>query len=80
MITGEAENITTGIAKHENTVFIKSEKEGKWQYIGLYGKQALTSDDLGIVLFYDDKPVLGLFGGLNKRKGVLKLIEVLLIK
>ena len=50
---GKIDNITTGIAKHENTVFIKSETENNWQYIALYGKQALSGDDLGIVVFYE---------------------------
>lgn len=48
----DAENITTGLAKHENTEFIKSNNEGDWQYIALYGKQTLANDNLGIVLFY----------------------------
>ncbi|MBU0475220.1 MAG: DUF4861 domain-containing protein [Bacteroidetes bacterium] len=47
-----ADNITTGLAKHENTEFIKSNNEGDWQYIALYGKQTLANDNLGIVLFY----------------------------
>ncbi|MDX1699712.1 MAG: DUF4861 family protein, partial [Melioribacteraceae bacterium] len=52
-IKGKIDNITTGIAKHENTVFTKSETEGNWQYIALYGKQALSGDDLGIVIFFE---------------------------
>ena len=47
-----AENITTGLAKHENADFMKSESNGDWQYIALYGKQTLNNDNLGIVLFY----------------------------
>lgn len=52
-IGNKIDNITTGIAKHENTVFIKSETEDNWQYIALYGKQSLSGDNLGIVIFYD---------------------------
>lgn len=51
-ITEDAKNITTGLAKHENTEFMKSDVDGDWQYIALYGKQTLADDDLGIVLFY----------------------------
>ncbi|MFZ1289969.1 MAG: DUF4861 domain-containing protein [Melioribacteraceae bacterium] len=47
-----AKNITTGLAKHENTEFLKSNMEGDWQYIALYGKQTLNNDNVGIVLFY----------------------------
>lgn len=52
IISGDAGNITTGLAKHENTEFIKSQNEGDWQYIAVYGKQSLADDNLGIVLFY----------------------------
>jgi hypothetical protein len=31
-----APNITTGIAKHENTEFIRSDNSDEWQYIALY--------------------------------------------
>jgi len=53
-ITGEPDNICTGLAKHDNTSFIKSEdnEESEWGYIALYGKQSLAGDNMGIVLFY----------------------------
>jgi Domain of unknown function (DUF4861) len=51
-IYGDATNITTGLAKHENTEFLKSNSDVDWQYIALYGKQTLADDNLGIVLFY----------------------------
>lgn len=53
-ITGDPENLTTGLAKHENTDFIKSNDKGNWQYISLYGRQSLAgkNDKLGIVVFY----------------------------
>jgi Domain of unknown function (DUF4861) len=50
----DPENLCTGLAKHAHTVFIQSQKntnEG-WQYIGLYGKQSLAGDNLGIAIFY----------------------------
>ena len=51
-IYDNAQNITTGLAKYENTDFMKSNSNGDWQYIALYGKQTLNNDNLGIVLFY----------------------------
>ncbi|MCB0742383.1 MAG: DUF4861 domain-containing protein [Ignavibacteriae bacterium] len=51
-IYGNAENITTGLAKYPDTDFIASEGNGDWQYIALYGKQTLNNDNVGIVLFY----------------------------
>lgn len=42
-----------GLPKHAGTQFLKSEATGsKWQYIGIYGKQTLNNDNLGIALFY----------------------------
>lgn len=51
-VNNNAENITTGIAKHEDTEFVKSDVEGDWQYIALFGKQSLAGDNLGVVVFY----------------------------
>lgn len=42
-----------GLPKHAGTQFMKSDMPGsKWQYIGIYGKQTLNNDNLGIALFY----------------------------
>lgn len=57
-INSDAENITTGFAKHVDTEFIKSNDKGDWQYIALYGKQSLANDNLGIVLFYETSSLL----------------------
>ncbi len=53
-ISGNPGNLTTGLAKHENTEFLKSNGKGDWQFIGLYGKQSLAgdNDNLGIAVFY----------------------------
>ncbi|MBN1302470.1 MAG: DUF4861 domain-containing protein [Melioribacteraceae bacterium] len=54
-ITGEPENISTGLAKYEGTKFLEGNTESEWSYIGLYGRQTLADDDLGIaVLFRSD--------------------------
>jgi len=54
----DADNITTGLAKHENTEFVKSNSNGIWKYIALYGKQTLADDNLGIVLFYKSSDLI----------------------
>lgn len=54
VVSNNAENIATGLAKYEGTkYFEKSVSEG-WSYIALYGKQTLVdeNDELGIALIY----------------------------
>lgn len=54
-VSGGLENITTGIAKNENAIeFIRSNHKRQWQYISIYGEQALSEDNLGIVVFFDE--------------------------
>lgn len=52
-ITGEPDNVCTGLAKHDNTKFLMSDDNdiNKWGYIALYGKQSLAGDNMGIVVF-----------------------------
>ena len=38
--------------------FVKSNSTGDWQYIALYGKQALSNDNAGIVLFYKNSSLI----------------------
>lgn len=47
-------NFCTGLAKHEGCTLIASpaSSRGGWGYLALYGKQALTGDDLGTAVFY----------------------------
>ncbi len=52
VINGSNEQICTGLAKHLNTKYFKSENEIGWNYIALYGKQSLSGDNLGISVFY----------------------------
>lgn len=56
-ISGNAENIVTGLAKYENTILIKGQNTTGWNYIALYGKQTLVNkeDKLGIVIFYKNE-------------------------
>lgn len=55
-INGELENICTGLAKHENTVFLEKQpaQSTDWGYIALWGKQSLAgdNDELGIAVLY----------------------------
>lgn len=55
-IDGELDNICTGLAKHENTVFFDKQPEQStdWGYIALWGMQSLARDDdeLGIAVLH----------------------------
>jgi hypothetical protein len=57
---GNPSNITTGLAKYDGTEFIRSNSEGDWSYIALYGKQSLSSpdDQLGIAVFFKNKDLI----------------------
>lgn len=57
-ITNNPKSLITGIAKYENTQFIKSDMANGWNYIGLYGKQALSGDDLGIAVLYNTNSLI----------------------
>jgi len=52
-ISGEPENLCTGIVKHDSARALMSgeEKEG-WLYFATYGKQSLADDKLGMAVFY----------------------------
>lgn len=54
-ISENPENMVTGIVKHSDTELIHSDKNGKWNYLALYGKQTLSKDNLGLVIFYDSE-------------------------
>jgi hypothetical protein len=53
-VGGGGGNFCTGLAKHEGCTLIASpaSSRGGWGYLALYGKQALTGDDLGTAVFY----------------------------
>jgi hypothetical protein len=53
-ISGNPENVVTGLAKYEGTDFIRNNGNGEWAYISLYGNQTLVGPDdkLGIAVFY----------------------------
>jgi Domain of unknown function (DUF4861) len=59
-ISGNPENLATGLAKHDNTELLNSNSKGNWQYMGLYGKQSLAGDNdkLGIVVFYKNSDLI----------------------
>jgi len=52
-IRGNAENIVTGLAKYEGIELINSIGVDGWNYIAMFGKQSLSGDNLGTVLFYN---------------------------
>ncbi len=52
-LKGKDAALCTGLAKHKDCTLIKSyDGNSDWKYIGLYGKQSLSGDNLGIALFY----------------------------
>ena len=61
-ISDSPENLVTGLAKHEDTNFLKFNGDNGWSYIALYGKQSLSGpdDNLGIALFYQTKDLIEL--------------------
>ncbi len=50
----------TGLAKHPDTEYLKSDSKKGWDYIALYGKQSLSGDDLGISVFYKNSDLIKL--------------------
>jgi hypothetical protein len=61
-ISDNADNIVTGLVKHENTELLKSGFSNGWNYLALYGKQTLVdeNDELGIVIFYKQDQLIEL--------------------
>ena len=63
-INSSHKEFCTGLAKHSNTEFLKSEEKGKnsWNYIALWGKQSLAGadDKLGTVIFYNNSQLVKL--------------------
>jgi len=61
-LTGNYNSYCTGLAKHDGTVYINSDKEGEddWNYIALWGKQSLAGDNAGIALFYNNNSKIDL--------------------
>jgi hypothetical protein len=59
-IDNEADNILTGIVKHENANLIKQESsiENDWSYLATFGEQTLFNDNLGMVIFYKNSELL----------------------
>ncbi len=53
-LSGSGAVMCTGLAKHDACDFLKSppESTAKWAYFALYGKQSLSGDKLGIMIFY----------------------------
>jgi hypothetical protein len=49
----QLENFCSGLAKHENTVGLTADNDKGWGYIGIWGKQTIINDNLGIALFYN---------------------------
>lgn len=53
LLSDEIGNITTGLAKNPEAVnMLVSDGNSDWNYLALWGKQALSGDSLGIAVFY----------------------------
>lgn len=55
IINNNPDNLVTGLAKHEDTKFVKVINKKGWSYIALYGKQSLAGDSLGIAILFNSK-------------------------
>ncbi len=51
-ISNSADNLVTGIVKHQPSEFISSDSEGDWAYIATFGKQSYVHDEMGMMVFY----------------------------
>jgi hypothetical protein len=52
-ISGDAENLCTGIVKLDSTVLLAApEASAGWTYLATYGKQSLANDNLGMAVLY----------------------------
>ena len=55
-ITGGAQNLCSGLAKHPDTEYFQSKMdEGGWAYIALWGKQSLAGDNLGTAVLFSTR-------------------------
>jgi len=59
-LTNQAENICTGIVKHDSVEIIKSDNASEWQYFATYGKQSLAGDSLGMAILYNKNDLIQL--------------------
>jgi hypothetical protein len=58
-ITGDAQNLCSGMAKHPETEYIQSDMDkGGWAYIALWGKQSLAGDNLGTAVLFNTKQLM----------------------
>ena len=71
-ISDENVLMCTGLAKHEDCTLIKSDNNIKWGYLALYGKQSLSGDELGIVIFYKESNLVKITSDTTSEIIVLK--------
>lgn len=60
IITGEPDNIVTGIVKHQAAEVLNSGNTGDWSYIATFGKQSDIKDEMGMVIFYRNSALIEL--------------------
>jgi len=55
-ISGGAQNLCSGLAKHPDTEYFQSDMDkGGWAFIALWGKQSLAGDNLGTAVLFNTK-------------------------
>ena len=69
------ENICTGLAKHDSTETFFSKSGIGWNYVGIWGKQSICNDHLGIALFFNSNDVIKLTEDNLSQIVVLKPLE-----
>ena len=73
-ITGDPQNLCTGIVKHEGVTTIENSLDNSdWEYLATYGKQSLAGDQLGMAVLYRKGDVQKITEDQNNYVAVLNL-------
>ena len=73
-ITGDPQNLCTGIVKHEGVTAIENSPDNSdWEYLATYGKQSLAGDQLGMAVLYRKGDVQKITEDQNNYVAVLNL-------
>lgn len=72
-ISPGAENLVTGIVKHEPGRFLESPGEsGDWAYIATFGSQSIIDDELGMAIIYRKSSLIALEDDENSHLVVMR--------
>jgi len=59
-VSGNPQNLVTGLAKDPNAEFFERKGDKTWSYFAVYGNHSLAGDKLGIALFYNNNERISL--------------------